>query len=132
MCVGKDLLSHLPILKCFSLLGMSNQDSKRINQGGSNARESLHDNLPLWKTLKSGACLTLANEHADFGVQQAFRSAAVARHQLEDRKERANVAQPASFVLQFFVHGCLVDTLEHVALHVAQGGKQWERLSLLP
>lgn len=76
--------------------------------------------------------LTLADEHANFGVQQALRSAAVARHQLEDRQERANVAQPASFVLQFFVHSCLVDTLEHVAFHLAQGGKHWERLSLLP
>lgn len=76
--------------------------------------------------------LTLADEHADFRVQKALCSAAVACHQLEDRQERAYVAQPAGLVLQLFVHGGLVDALEHVALHLAQGGKHRERLSLLP
>lgn len=76
--------------------------------------------------------LTLADEHADFGVQEAVGPAAVARHQLEHRQEGPHVAQPASLVLQLLVHGRLVDALEHVALHLAQGGEQRERLSLLP
>lgn len=76
--------------------------------------------------------LTLADEHADLGVQEAVGPAAVARHQLEHRQEGPHVAQPASLVLQLLVHGRLVDALEHVALHLAQGGEQRERLSLLP
>lgn len=122
----------VPLIKseCCSLLNMPNRDREETTQGGSNVNARARTIIR--HLCGEQRCLTLSNEHADFGVQQALRSAAVARDQLEDGQEGANVAQPAGFVLQFLVHGRLVDTLEHVALHLAQGGKHWEQLSPLP
>lgn len=43
--------------------------------------------------------LTLADEHTNFGVQQAFCSATVACYQLENGQKWADVAEPPGFVL---------------------------------
>lgn len=76
--------------------------------------------------------LTFANEHADLGVEEPLSSTTVARHKLEHWQERANVAESARFILQLLVHGCLVDTFEHVAFHFAQLGKHREGVSFFP
>ena len=76
--------------------------------------------------------LTLPDEDADLGVQQALGAAAVARHQPEHGQEGPDVTQPARLVLQLLVHRRLVHTLEHVALHLAQRWEQRVRLGLLP